>query len=77
MLIYRKPKLYTNLQALNAANCDEEKQVNLNWFDYIYNTIWLNNYITVQQIKKHWKTFHVICYQTNVVTCNWYYFSKQ
>lgn len=30
MLIYRKPKLYTNLQALNAANCDEEKQVNLN-----------------------------------------------
>lgn len=39
MLIYRKPKLYTNLQALNAANCDEEKQVNLNLFDYIYNTI--------------------------------------
>lgn len=29
-MIYRKPKLYTNLQALNAANCDEEKQVNLN-----------------------------------------------
>lgn len=60
MLIYRKPKLYTNLQALNAANCDEEKQVNLNWFDYIYNTYMtqqLHNSSTNQETLKNFSCY--------------------